>query len=58
MPYAAVVPEFQAEPYLHLAGLSHKSALVSWGAFYFKTAATYRARHRGEQVSGPIVLTL
>jgi hypothetical protein len=31
------VPEFHAEPYLHLAGLSHKSALVSWGAFYFKT---------------------
>jgi hypothetical protein len=31
------VPEFHAEPYLHLAGLSHKSALISWGAFYFKT---------------------
>jgi len=31
------VPEFHAEPYLHLAGLSHKSALVAWGAFYFKT---------------------
>jgi tartrate-resistant acid phosphatase type 5 len=31
------VPEFHAEPYLHLAGLSHKSALVSWGAFYFRT---------------------
>ncbi len=31
------MPEFHAEPYLHLAGLSHKSALISWGAFYFKT---------------------
>ena len=33
----ARVPEFHAEPYLHLAGLSHKSALIAWGAFYFKT---------------------
>ena len=31
------MPEFHAEPYLHLAGLSHKSALISWGAFYFRT---------------------
>jgi hypothetical protein len=31
------VPEFHAEPYLHLAGLSHKSALIAWGAFYFRT---------------------
>ena len=31
------VPEFHAEPYLHLAGLSHSSALITWGAFYFKT---------------------
>ena len=31
------MPEFHAEPYLHLAGLSHKSALVTWGAFYLKT---------------------
>jgi hypothetical protein len=31
------VPEFHAEPYLHLAGLTHCSALVTWGAFYFKT---------------------
>ena len=31
------VPEFHAEPYLHLAGLSHRSALITWGAFYFKT---------------------
>jgi len=31
------VPEFHAEPYLHLAGLSHQAALITWGAFYFKT---------------------
>jgi hypothetical protein len=31
------MPEFHAEPYLHLAGLSQTSALISWGAFYFKT---------------------
>jgi tartrate-resistant acid phosphatase type 5 len=40
------VPEFHAEPYLHLAGLSHKSALVSWGAFYFKT----RTKHEWKLV--------
>ena len=31
------MPEFHAEPYIHLAGLSHKSALIAWGAFYFQT---------------------
>src|SRR5687767_550244 len=31
------MPEFHAEPYLHLAALSHESALITWGAFYFKT---------------------
>ena len=31
------MPEFHAEPYLHLASLSHRSALITWGAFYFKT---------------------
>lgn len=30
------MPNFYAEPFLHLAGLTHRSALVSWGAFYFK----------------------
>jgi tartrate-resistant acid phosphatase type 5 len=30
------VPEFHAEPYLHLAELTHNSALITWGAFYFK----------------------
>ena len=31
------MPEFHAEPYVYLAGLSHKSALIAWGAFYFRT---------------------
>jgi tartrate-resistant acid phosphatase type 5 len=30
------MPEFHAEPYLYLAGLTHKSALIAWGAFYFR----------------------
>ena len=30
------MPEFHAEPYIHLAGLSPCSALVAWGAFYFR----------------------
>lgn len=36
------MPEFHAEPYLHLAGVSHETALIAWGAFYF------RVRSRGE----------
>ena len=31
------MPEFHAEPYLYLPSVSHKSALVAWGAFYFRT---------------------
>jgi tartrate-resistant acid phosphatase type 5 len=30
------MPEFHSEPFLQLAGLTHKSALMTWGAFYFK----------------------
>jgi len=30
------MPEFHAEPYIHLAGLSSTSALIAWGAFYFR----------------------
>jgi tartrate-resistant acid phosphatase type 5 len=30
------LPEFHAEPYLHLAGVSPTSALIAWGAFYFR----------------------
>lgn len=35
------MPEFHAEPYVHLAGVSSSSALIAWGAFYF------RVRSRG-----------
>jgi len=38
------VPEFHSEPYVYLAGLSHKSALIAWGAFYFKTRTDGRAK--------------
>ena len=30
------MPEFHAEPYVYLPALTHKSALVAWGAFYFR----------------------
>jgi hypothetical protein len=30
------MPEFHAEPYIYLAGLTHKSALIAWGAFFFR----------------------
>lgn len=30
------MPDFYSEPFLQLAGLTHRSALISWGAFYFK----------------------
>ena len=38
------VPEFHAEPYVYLAGLTHKSALIAWGAFYFKARSHGRAK--------------
>jgi tartrate-resistant acid phosphatase type 5 len=31
------MPEFHAEPYVYLPSVSHKSVLVAWGAFYFRT---------------------
>jgi hypothetical protein len=30
------MPEFHAEPYVYLPALTHTSALVAWGAFYFR----------------------
>ncbi len=30
------MPEFHAEPYLYLAGLTYKAALIAWGGFYFR----------------------
>ena len=38
------VPEFHAEPYVYLAGLSHKTALIAWGAFYFRARSDGRAK--------------
>jgi tartrate-resistant acid phosphatase type 5 len=38
------MPEFHAEPYVYLAGLSHKSALIAWGAFYFRTRSNGRMK--------------
>jgi hypothetical protein len=29
------MPEFHVEPYIYLAGLSHMSALIAWGASRF-----------------------
>lgn len=31
------MPEFHSEPYIYLPAVSHKSVLVAWGAFYFRT---------------------
>jgi tartrate-resistant acid phosphatase type 5 len=30
------MPDYYSEPFLTLAGLTHKSALIAWGAFYFR----------------------
>ena len=38
------MPEFHSEPYVYLAGLSHKSALIAWGAFYFRTRSDGTAK--------------
>jgi tartrate-resistant acid phosphatase type 5 len=34
------MPDFFSEPFLQLAGLTHKSALIAWGAFYFRVKGT------------------
>ena len=38
------MPEFHAEPFVYLAGLSHKTALIAWGAFYFRARSDGRAK--------------
>lgn len=30
------MPDYYSEPFLNLAGVTHKSALIAWGAFYFQ----------------------
>ena len=36
------MPEFHAEPYIYLPTVTHKSALVAWGAFYFRVTSRGR----------------
>src|SRR5438477_11836074 len=31
------MPEYHAEPYVYLPAVTHRSALIAWGAFYFRT---------------------
>jgi hypothetical protein len=38
------MPEFHAEPYVYIAGLSHKTAIIAWGAFYFKVRSNLTAK--------------
>ncbi len=33
------MPEFHAEPYIYLPTVTHESALVAWGAFYFRVTS-------------------
>ncbi len=33
------MPEFHAEPYVYLPTVTHNSALVAWGAFYFRVTS-------------------
>jgi len=39
------MPDFHAEPYIYLAGLTHKAALIAWGGFYFRV----RRRKNGDE---------
>jgi tartrate-resistant acid phosphatase type 5 len=38
------MPEFHAEPYIYLPAVTHSSALVAWGAFYFKVTSRGRMK--------------
>jgi tartrate-resistant acid phosphatase type 5 len=33
------MPEFHAEPYIYVPALTHKTALIAWGAFYFRVTS-------------------
>src|SRR5258708_29754918 len=49
------MPEFRSEPYLYLPTVTHKSALVAWGAFHFRVtggAIDVRLRERGRAIAG------
>ena len=43
------MPEFHAEPYIYLPAVSHKSALVAWGAFYFRVKSDGRTKLVGPE---------
>src|SRR3954469_20930198 len=36
------MPEFHAEPYIYLPAVTHESALIAWGAFYFRVTSKGR----------------
>ena len=38
------MPEFHAEPYIYLPAITHKSALIAWGAFYFRVTSRGAAK--------------
>jgi tartrate-resistant acid phosphatase type 5 len=38
------MPEFHAEPYIYLPAVTHESALVAWGAFYFRVTSRGKAK--------------
>jgi len=38
------MPEFHAEPYVYLPGMTHQSALIAWGAFYFRVTAKGKSK--------------
>src|SRR5688572_10635769 len=44
--YGRCVPEIHAEPYLCLAGLTHKAALITWGGFYFRVRGREGDAHK------------
>jgi len=33
------MPEFHAEPFIYLPAVTHKAALIAWGAFYFRVTS-------------------
>jgi len=38
------MPEFHAEPYVYLPTVTHDSALVAWGAFYFRVTSNGKSK--------------
>jgi tartrate-resistant acid phosphatase type 5 len=38
------VPEFHAEPYIYIPTVTHKSALIAWGAFYFRVTSRGKSK--------------